>query len=140
MSPTATDTADRTNASSELEIVLDYPDWSGDGATAESRRRFVSTLRQSMVGLGFFYLRDSPLQEVRKDLFEATREFFELSEEEKGEIDQIQSGHFRGYSRIGSEYTQSRPDNRAQIDIGIEAPEFPQSIAEPKYLRLWGPK
>ncbi|CAO1614633.1 unnamed protein product [Sympodiomycopsis kandeliae] len=122
-----------------LDLVLDYNDWAGQEASADSRRKFVKTLRRSMVGLGFFYLRDSPLETLRTELFDATREFFELSEEEKSKIEQVNSRHFRGYSRIGSEYTQSKPDNRAQIDLGIEAPEFPPEVREPSFLNLWGP-
>ena len=87
--------------SAALEIILDYPDWAGENASASSRHEFVSALRKSMVGLGFFYLRNSPLEPLRKDLFEATRGFFDLDEEQKGRIDQANSPHFREYEWRG---------------------------------------
>lgn len=95
MSPTACTAGNGRASTTSLEIILDYPDWSGPEASPSTRGRFVSALRQSMVGLGFFYLRNSPLEPLRKDLLEATREFFELSEEEKSRIDQVNSSHFR---------------------------------------------
>lgn len=116
MSPTATTTtttASNGGSSSSLEIILDYPDWSGPEANAVTRGRFVSALRRSMVGLGFFYLRNSPLEPLRKGLLEATREFFDLGEEEKGRIDQVNSAHFRKCGgRVGWHEEQSAESHR----------------------------
>lgn len=94
-----------------------------------------------MVGLGFFYLSDSPLESERDRLFALTRRFFSsnhTSPEEKRSIEQEKSRHFRGWSGLGLEHTQDKPDNREQIDLGIESPAFPQGL-QPHYLNLYGP-
>lgn len=76
----------------------------------------IASLRRAMVGLGFFYLSDSPLEAERDRLFELTKRFFDTEgEEERRGIEQEKSRHFRGWSGLGLEHTQNRPDNREQV-------------------------
>ncbi|CAO1638031.1 unnamed protein product [Parajaminaea phylloscopi] len=147
MAPTATATSASSDsnavavagvknvASPSLEIVLDYPEL----ADPARRPHFVSELRKAMVGLGFFYLRDSPLQEDKDRLFRLAKDFFDKPVQERRKIAQEQSRHFRGWSEVGTEHTLGKADNREQIDCGIESPEFPIHFNKPEYLNLYGP-
>jgi isopenicillin N synthase-like dioxygenase len=73
------------------------------------------------------------------DLLALGARFFALPQRELDAIDMIHSPYFRGYSAVGSERTQGRPDLREQLDVGPEdAPHVPSS-GEPPYLRLRGP-
>lgn len=98
MTPSATGTSTTVGggdaAPTSLQIILDYPDL----ATPDRRTIFVSALRKAMVGLGFFYLRDSPLEVDKARLFDLAKQFFERPVEERRKIAQEQSRHFRKYS------------------------------------------
>lgn len=99
-----------------------------DPATAEDFRR---QLRDVTHEIGFFYLTGHgiPAEDFTR-IIEVAKEFFALPEQEKLAIENINSPHFRGYTRTGGERTQGQVDWREQIDIGRErepvaAPEFP---------------
>lgn len=44
-------------------------------------------------------------------------EFFELPLEQKLEIEMVNSKHFLGYARLGTEITAQKPDFREQCDV-----------------------
>ncbi|PWN48782.1 Clavaminate synthase-like protein [Violaceomyces palustris] len=104
---------------------LDYSLWdpSNPSSTEETRRRFVNSLRSAAtLGLGFFYLSNTPLEgDRRRHLFSRTRAFFqETSLEDKLSIEMARSRHFRGYTAVGDEMTLGRKDERDQIDFGYD--------------------
>lgn len=107
----------------------------GPGAAA----RFRADLRAAAHEVGFFYLTGTGIPpELESDLHRAARAFFDLPEEDKLAIENVQSPHFRGYTRVGGERTQGRVDWREQIDIGPERPAVDVEAA-PDYARLIGP-
>lgn len=104
------------------------------------RARFLSELRGTAREVGFFYLVGHGIQQPVIDRLIATsRQFFALPDHEKLAIDMVNSPHFRGYTRPGSERTRGRPDWREQIDIGAERATLPIDPDSPPWARLQGP-
>lgn len=71
-------------------------------------------------------------------IFEMMQVFFSLPDDQKRLIDKTESPHFRGWESVGTEFTNSRPDIREQIDIWTERPALADDV-DPPYLRLLGP-
>lgn len=88
-----------TNAS--LETILSYPDFAGPTSDASSHAKFISLLRRSMVGLGFFYLANSPLEKEREKVLDLSRRFFDVSVDERRRMDQKESRHFSECRAVG---------------------------------------
>ena len=82
---------------------------------------FESALLDATHRVGFFYLvgHGVPQQQI-DEILALARRFFALPAAAKDEISQLESPHFRGYSRLGGELTNSEVDWREQIDIGPE--------------------
>ncbi|BBY34211.1 oxidoreductase [Mycolicibacter minnesotensis] len=100
--------------------VLDLSE--ADTDTAGFRR----ALREAAHTHGFFYLTGHGVPDTQiTEALELARQFFGLPEEDKQRISQLQSPHFRGYSRVGGELTNGCIDWREQIDIGPERPALP---------------
>ncbi|APZ34873.1 oxidoreductase [Microbacterium aurum] len=122
---------------SDLNLpVLDLSLLDGD---ADDAARFRAALRAATHDVGFFYLTGTgipPELEVR--LHRTARAFFDLPEADKLAIENVNSPHFRGYTRIGGERTQGKVDWREQIDIGPERTAVDDPDA-PEYARLIGP-
>ncbi|MEQ4616885.1 MAG: 2-oxoglutarate and iron-dependent oxygenase domain-containing protein [Corticimicrobacter sp.] len=118
--------------------ILDLNDFvRGD---AGQRAAFVSTLRETAHGVGFFYLRGFGLDEVQaRALFGVSRAFFELPQADKDALRMSNSPHFRGYTREGDEITRGEKDWREQIDIGAERAVLPLGPDDPAWKRLQGP-
>jgi len=105
----------------------------------EAAERFRAELRRATHDVGFFYLTGTGVsRELEDRLHRAARDFFNLSEAEKLEIENTKSPHFRGYTRIGGERTQGKVDWREQIDIGPERAAIDDPDA-PDYAVLVGP-
>jgi isopenicillin N synthase-like dioxygenase len=107
---------------------------------ASERSRFLEELRQAARNVGFFYLvghgiDDGLIQEVLK----VSRRFFALPEQDKLDIEMVNSPHFRGYNRAGYEQTRGKPDWREQVDIGPERHALPFDREAPPWDRLQGP-
>lgn len=102
--------------------ILDLSE-ANDPATAPA---FRDRLRQVTHEVGFFYLQGHgiPAQDF-SDLIELAQRFFALPEGDKLAIENINSPHFRGYTRTGGERTQGNVDWREQIDIGPEREAVP---------------
>ena len=121
--PTST-IAGKPDLSQRHNYILDYRLWSGPTSTPSTRSCFLNSLRSAIVGIGFFYLSHSPLDEpstLRSDLFDLSQQFFALPFETRQKIDIDHSRHFRGYSKFGDERTLQRVDHRDQIDYATES-------------------
>jgi len=96
------------------------------------RRSFVDSVRQACCDTGAFYVtHHSVSTKLSNQVLEYSRNFFELSLEEKLQIDIKRSPHFRGYSQMSNER-----DWREQLHFGCELPAV---ISEQTYYRLQGP-
>lgn len=115
--------------------VLDFSRLS-DGPDAVAA--FRDDLRRATHEVGFFYLTGTGVDELALRLERVARAFFALPEADKLAIENINSPHFRGYTRIGGERTQGQVDWREQIDIGPER-EAVTDPAAPDFERLTGP-
>lgn len=105
----------------------------------DAAQRFREDLRTATHDVGFFYLVGTGVTpELEGRLLQAAKDFFALPEADKLAIENVQSPHFRGYTRVGGERTQGRVDWREQIDIGPER-EPVTDPAAPDYARLIGP-
>lgn len=107
---------------------------------AEQREAFLADLRHAAHDVGFFYVVGHGIpEEVTSGVLAAAREFFSLPLEQRLEIENVNSPHFRGYSRVGTERTAGAADQRDQIDIGPERPAPADIPPDQAYLRLVGP-
>ncbi|MCX4749881.1 isopenicillin N synthase family oxygenase [Kitasatospora sp. NBC_01287] len=117
--------------------VIDLAAASG---TPEQRAAFQAELNRAATEVGFFHLIGHGITERETAaLMTATHAFFALPEAERLAISNLNSPHFRGYTRTGTERTQGRSDWRDQIDIGAELPEHRPGPGEPDYWWLEGP-
>lgn len=99
---------------------------------------FRRQLRDVTHSVGFFYLTGHgiPASDF-SELLETAQRFFALPDEDKLSIENTNSPHFRGYTRVGGERTLGNVDWREQIDIGPHR----EPVTEPlhTYDRLTGP-
>lgn len=109
---------DRLTLASRADYHVDYSQWQPDAPTSPSSLTFVDTLRKAMVGTGFFYLYNTPLEQQRAPMFDLVKRFFTLPLSTRLCIDMNRSRHFRGYCKFGEETTKDRPDLRDQVDYG----------------------
>lgn len=106
----------------------------------EARARFLEDLRNATHNIGFFVLTGHGIPDtLQADLLRVSREFFALPENEKLEIENVNSPHFFGYTRVGGERTQGKVDWREQIDLGPDRPALELGPDDPEYLKLDGP-
>ena len=117
--------------------VLDFSRLSEGEAEAQA---FRTELREATHDYGFFYLVGHGVpQELIDRVMVTARRFFDLPEADKLAIENLQSPHFRGYTRVGGELTQGKVDWREQIDIGTEREPVEVTPHTPDYMRLEGP-
>lgn len=103
----------------------------------DAAARFREDLRAATHDVGFFYLVGTGISaDLEARLHRAALDFFALPDADKLAIENIQSPHFRGYTRVGGERTQGKVDWREQIDIG---PERSPVDDGPAFNRLIGP-
>src|SRR6201993_1426594 len=101
--------------------------------------RLQPGLREAAHEVGFCSLTGHGVPgELAGRLLAAARRLFELPEADKDAVAMVRSPHFRGYTRLGGELTQSGVDWREQIDIGPERPAI-GGPGKPDYLWLQGP-
>ena len=106
----------------------------------DERAGFLADLRHAAHDVGFFYVTGHGVQtSVTDGVLEAAREFFALPLADRLAIDNLSSPQFRGYTRVGYEHTNGRPDRRDQLDIGVERAPLELGPEDPAYLRLIGP-
>ncbi|CAM5615457.1 isopenicillin N synthase family dioxygenase [Kitasatospora aureofaciens] len=108
--------------------------------TPEDRRRLHDELRAAATGVGFFQLVGHGVtQEEKAALTGAMRAFFALPEADRLAVSNLNSPHYRGYTRTGDERTGGSQDWRDQLDIGAELPPHAPGAGEPPYWWLEGP-
>lgn len=117
--------------------VIDISRYTPDGL---DRGAFLADLRRAAHDVGFFYVVGHGVDEAVTDgLFAAAREFFSLPLERRLEIENVNSPHFRGYTRVGTEFTAGAADQRDQLDFGPERAALTLAETDEPYLRLVGP-
>jgi isopenicillin N synthase-like dioxygenase len=90
--------------------------------------------------VGFFQLVGHGIgPEQADELLDLVRRFFALPEADRLAVGNLDSPHFRGYTRIGHELTGGRSDWRDQLDVGPELPALVLGPHDPAYLWLQGP-
>ena len=100
----------------------------------------VARLRAALHDSGFLYLTGHGVpSSVLDDVFAAALRFFALPLDERLAIENLNSPHFRGYTRVGNELTQGRADQRDQLDVGPEREALDLRPGDPVYLRMVGP-
>jgi isopenicillin N synthase-like dioxygenase len=103
------------------------------------RAALLTGLRESAHKFGFFYVTGHGVDPALIErLLGLSRRFFALPLEEKRAIDQLNSPHFRGYTRAGFERTRGLPDWREQFDAAAERPAL-NDPSLPPWSRLQGP-
>ncbi|MEU3841961.1 2-oxoglutarate and iron-dependent oxygenase domain-containing protein [Streptomyces sp. NPDC028635] len=106
----------------------------------QARALLHAQLHSAAHDVGFFQLVGHGVTQGETDrLVGAMRRFFALPEAERLAIDNVNSPHFRGYTRTGDELTGGRQDWRDQLDIGAERPARVPGPGEPPYWWLQGP-
>ncbi|MFI9602860.1 isopenicillin N synthase family dioxygenase [Streptomyces sp. NPDC052043] len=90
--------------------------------------------------VGFFQLVGHGVTRAETDaLLDAMHALFRLPEADRLALDNVNSPHFRGYTRTGDERTGGARDWRDQLDIGAERPARVPGPGEPAYWWLQGP-
>lgn len=103
------------------------------------RQAFANELRDICHNIGFFVLVDHGIDhEFLARYFTMLKTFFALPEDVKAQIDKSRSPHFRGWERVGSEYTDNKKDYREQVDCSTENEPYPAG-SKPDFLVLDGP-
>ncbi|MFE2428747.1 isopenicillin N synthase family dioxygenase [Streptomyces sp. NPDC059373] len=106
----------------------------------QARARLRAELHSAAHDVGFFQLTGHGVTPEETDaLWSVIRAFFALPEADRLAIGNLESPHFRGYTRIGDEHTGGSPDWRDQLDIGAERPPHIPGPGEPPYWWLEGP-
>uniref|UniRef100_UPI000AED5352 2-oxoglutarate and iron-dependent oxygenase domain-containing protein n=1 Tax=Streptomyces acidiscabies TaxID=42234 RepID=UPI000AED5352 len=107
-----------TNPSYQQLPIIDL---SAADAGPRARARLHERLHSAAHDVGFFQLVGHGVPDGETAaLLTAMRRFFALPEAERLALDNVNSPHFRGYTRTGDERTAGRQDWRDQLDIGAE--------------------
>lgn len=121
-------------------LQLPVIDLSAADRGPQARALLHAQLHSAAHDVGFFQLTGHGVTDAEtKALTSAMRAFFALPEADRLAIDNINSPHFRGYTRIGDERTGGAQDWRDQLDIGAERPAHVPGPGEPGYWWLQGP-
>lgn len=106
----------------------------------DARARLHAELHAAAHGVGFFQLTGHGVTPAETAvLMTAVRSFFALPAADRLTISNLNSPHFRGYTRIGDEHTGGSRDWRDQLDIGAERPPHIPAAGDPAYWWLEGP-
>ncbi|MER8031060.1 2-oxoglutarate and iron-dependent oxygenase domain-containing protein [Streptomyces bauhiniae] len=129
-----------THATDPSYAQLPIIDLSAADRSPEERALFHARLHSAAHDVGFFQLTGHGVTQAETDaLTSAMRAFFALPEADRLALDNINSPHFRGYTRTGDERTGGARDWRDQLDIGAERPARVPGPGEPPYWWLQGP-
>ncbi|KAG0076212.1 hypothetical protein BGZ90_009003 [Linnemannia elongata] len=113
-----------------------------DYLSPETRTQFLQEMRQSLMTIGTFYIKDHGVAtSLTTGAMQTVQDYFSLPLEEKKKMMIGNSRHYRGYKLIGEELTNNQVDHREQLQFGPEqAPldGFAPSIS-PNYHGLQGP-
>ncbi|MFJ3228404.1 isopenicillin N synthase family dioxygenase [Streptomyces sp. NPDC086783] len=126
-----------TNPSYQQLPIIDL---SAAGRGPQARALLHAQLHSAAHDVGFFQLVGHGVTEAETSaLLGAMRRFFALPEADRLALDNVNSPHFRGYTRTGDERTGGSRDWRDQLDIGPERPARAPAPGEPAYWWLEGP-
>ncbi|MFD9329699.1 isopenicillin N synthase family dioxygenase [Streptomyces sp. NPDC060065] len=129
-----------TNTSSLPYQQLPIIDLSAADRGPQARALLHAQLHSAAHDVGFFQLVGHGVTAGETDaLLRAMRRFFALPEADRLAIDNVNSPHFRGYTRTGDEVTAGGRDWRDQLDIGAERAARTPGVGEPAYWWLQGP-
>lgn len=104
------------------------------------RAAFLKQLHAAARDTGFLHLTGHGITDAESArMLELTRAFFALPEADRLAVSNLNSPHFRGYTRIGHELTGGASDWRDQLDVGAERPAPELGPDDPAYLWLEGP-
>jgi len=119
--------------------VLDIGPFLADEAS-RAAADFVEALRETLHGPGFCYLIGYGVApDTEASVMNVAERFFAQPEEQRLEIVNTNTPHFRGYTRLGMEHTNGISDWRDQIDIGPEHEPVDPGPDGPAWLRVRGP-
>ncbi|KAG0206134.1 hypothetical protein BGX28_002354 [Mortierella sp. GBA30] len=108
----------------------------------ETRPRFLHDMRESLMEIGTFYIKDHGISlDVTAGAMKTIQEYFALPVEEKKKLLIGNSRHFRGYKLMGEEITNNQVDHREQLQFAPEQhalSTFKPSVS-PDYEGLQGP-
>ncbi|MET7846701.1 2-oxoglutarate and iron-dependent oxygenase domain-containing protein [Streptomyces avermitilis] len=136
MTNTATTTPSYQRDYQQLPII----DLSAADRGPQARALLHAQLHSAAHDVGFFQLVGHGVTQAETDeLLRAMHAFFALPEADRLAIDNVNSPHFRGYTRTGDERTGGSRDWRDQLDIGAERPLRTPGPGEPAYWWLEGP-
>lgn len=122
------------------KLEPDVIDFAALKSSAGLREASLAKLRACLHAGGFFYLSGHGLSpQLIDDVFTLSKRFFALPAEEKLAIEMVNSPHFRGYTRLGGEFTRGKRDWREQIDINTETACLSNGLDAPAWKRLIGP-
>ena len=111
-----------------------------DDETGAAGAAFVDELRETLHGPGFCYLVGHGIAATTEAaVMDVAATFFAQPEDQRLEIVNTNTPHFRGYTRLGMEHTNGASDWRDQIDIGPEHQPVDPGPDGPVWLRVRGP-
>lgn len=116
--------------------VLDVRQLYAGGA---AKKEFLVALAEAARTVGFFYLTGHELCCQQQELLTTAQQFFALSEQQKLTVAMKNTPRYRGYTRIGGELTQGKPDFREQFDVMNEEPPLAEEQVTTPWQRLIGP-
>ncbi|MGV9428517.1 isopenicillin N synthase family dioxygenase [Streptomyces sp. NPDC003656] len=129
-----------THATNPSYAQLPIIDLSTADRGPEERALLHERLHSAAHDVGFFQLVGHGVTQDETDaLLTAMRSFFALPEADRLALDNVNSPHFRGYTRTGDERTAGARDWRDQLDIGAERSARVPGPDEPPYWWLQGP-
>ncbi|NUK53795.1 isopenicillin N synthase family oxygenase [Streptomyces lunaelactis] len=121
-------------------LQLPVIDLSAADRGPQARALLHAQLHSAAHDVGFFQLTGHGVSTAETAaLTEAMQAFFALPEADRLAVSNLNSPHFRGYTRTGDERTGGSRDWRDQLDIGAERPAHVPGPGEPEYWWLEGP-
>lgn len=105
------------------------------------RAQLLRDVRHALVDVGFLYLSNHGIKESTvQDLVKTLPSLFALPEQVKESIALVQSPHFLGFSKFGTEITARVQDQREQFELANELEDvYARTAGVPLYTRLQGP-
>ncbi|KAJ7230032.1 hypothetical protein GGX14DRAFT_581999 [Mycena pura] len=114
--------------------VLDYARVS----SPTLKPQFIKELQHALINVGFLYLANVPVE--TDALVSYIPRLFDLPQAAKDKISMVNSKHFLGYNKLGSEFTKGNRDWREQFDIATpHVCRAAEGRGDPDYWNLWGP-
>lgn len=135
-----TNTSSAQHQQHRLYQQLPIIDLSAADRGPQARALLHAQLHSAAHDVGFFQLVGHGVTEGETAaLLDAMHRFFALPEAERLALDNVNSPHFRGYTRTGDERTGGSRDWRDQLDIGAERPARTPVRASPPTGGYKGP-